>query len=68
MISQKDHADHHYHLLLHDVSADHHDLPEHAGLLLQGRLDCNSQNYLIDIVDAWLLDADCDTVEVRMPL
>ena len=27
------------HLLLHDVPADHHDLPEHVGLLLQGCLD-----------------------------
>ena len=26
------------HLLLHDVPADHHDLPEHVGLLLQGCL------------------------------
>ena len=44
------HVEHHQHLLLHDVPADHHDLPEHAGLLLQGRLENNSQNYLFDII------------------
>ena len=32
-------------LLLHDVPADHHDLPEHVGLLLQRRLKYNYQTF-----------------------